>query len=145
MLQNHMLLWQILNCTQWTENIGSVNLMEKQKKAIESCGRGRVGREDDHCDLEAFQREISGLKGNWSSLVAQTVKPLPTVPTSGRPGFNPWVGKISWKRKWQPTPVFLPGKSHGWWNLVGYSAGVAKSLGHDWATSLHFTSRGISN
>ena len=38
--------------------------MEKQKKVIESCGRGRVGREDDHCDLEAFQREISGLDGN---------------------------------------------------------------------------------
>ena len=32
----------------------------------------------------------------------------------GRPGFNPWVGKISWRRKWQPTPVFLPGKSHEW-------------------------------
>jgi len=26
----------------------------------------------------------------------------------GRPGFNPWVGKISWRREWQPTPVFLP-------------------------------------
>ena len=26
--------------------------------------------------------------------------------------FNPWVGKIPWRRKWQPTPVFLPGKSH---------------------------------
>ena len=38
----------------------------------------------------------------------------------GRLGFNPWVGKISWRRKWQPTPVFLPGKSHGWRNLVGY-------------------------
>ena len=31
----------------------------------------------------------------------------------GRPGFNPWVGKIHWRRKWQPTPVLLPGKSHG--------------------------------
>ena len=27
-----------------------------------------------------------------------------------RPGFDPWVGKISWRRKWQPTPVLLPGK-----------------------------------
>ena len=34
--------------------------------------------------------------------------------------FSPWVGKIPWKRKWQPTPVFLPGKSHGQ-RLVGYS------------------------
>ena len=30
-----------------------------------------------------------------------------------RPGFNPWVGKIRWRRKWQPTPVYLPGESHG--------------------------------
>ena len=30
-----------------------------------------------------------------------------------RYGFNPWVGKIPWRRKWQPTPVFLPGKFHG--------------------------------
>ena len=39
----------------------------------------------------------------------------------GYPGFNPWVRKIPWRRKWQPTPVFLPGKSHGWRSLVGYS------------------------
>ena len=38
-----------------------------------------------------------------------------------RPRFNPWVGKIPWRRKWQPTPVFLPGKSHGQWSLGGYS------------------------
>ena len=38
-----------------------------------------------------------------------------------RPGFNPWVGKISWRRKWQPTPVFLPGKFHGQRGLVSYS------------------------
>ena len=30
-----------------------------------------------------------------------------------RRGFNPWVGKISWRRKWQSTPIALPGKSHG--------------------------------
>ena len=34
-------------------------------------------------------------------------------------GFEPWVGKIPWRRKWQPTPVFLPGKFHGQKNLVG--------------------------
>ena len=35
--------------------------------------------------------------------------------------FNPWVGKIPWRREWQPTPVFMPGKSHGPRSLVGYS------------------------
>ena len=44
------------------------------------------------------------------------------------PGFDPWVGKIPWRRKWQSTPVLLPGKSHGQSSLVGYSPwGVAKS------------------
>ena len=52
-----------------------------------------------------------------ASLVAQTVKCL----QCRRPRFNPWVGKIPWRRKWQPTPVILPGKSHGQRSLVGYS------------------------
>ena len=38
-----------------------------------------------------------------------------------RPGFDPWVGKIPWRRKWQPTPVSLPGESHGQKSLEGYS------------------------
>ena len=41
---------------------------------------------------------------------------------SSRPSrFDPWVGKIPWRRKWQPTPVFLPGESHGQKSMVGYS------------------------
>ena len=38
-----------------------------------------------------------------------------------RPGFGPWVGKIPWRRKWQPIPVFLPGESHGQKSLAGCS------------------------
>ena len=38
-----------------------------------------------------------------------------------RPGFEPWVRKIPQRRKWQPTPVFLPGKFHGQRNLSRYS------------------------
>ena len=37
------------------------------------------------------------------------------------PGFDPWVRKILWRRAWQPTPVFLPGESHGQRSLAGYS------------------------
>ena len=44
-----------------------------------------------------------------------------------RHGFHLWVGTIPWWRKWQPTPVFLPGKSHGQKSLVSYSPWVAKS------------------
>ena len=41
--------------------------------------------------------------------------------------FDDRVGKIPWRRAWQPTPVFLPGKSHGPRSLAGYGPRVAKS------------------
>ena len=50
-----------------------------------------------------------------------------------RLGFNPWVRKFPWSRKWQPTPVFWPGKLHGQRSLVGYSPWGHKRVGHDWA------------
>ena len=52
-----------------------------------------------------------------------------------RPGFDPWVGKIPWRRKWQPTPALLPGKLHGQRSLIGYSP-WGRRVRHDWATSL---------
>ena len=42
-------------------------------------------------------------------------------PTKAGDRFDPWVGKISWRRKLQPTPVFLSGKSHGQRNLEDYT------------------------
>ena len=53
-----------------------------------------------------------------ASLVAQMVKNLPQY---RRPGFNPWMGRIPWRREWRPTPVFLPEEFHGQRNLAGYS------------------------
>ena len=44
-----------------------------------------------------------------------------------RHGFSPWIGKVPWRREWQPTPVFLPGESHRWRSLAGYSHEVEKS------------------
>ena len=41
--------------------------------------------------------------------------------------FDPWVGKIPWRRKWQPTPVFFSWKSHGQRSMVGYSSRGRKS------------------
>ena len=54
------------------------------------------------------------LQYSWASLVAQMAKNLPAVQET-------WVEKIPWKRKWQPSPVLLPGKFHGQRSLVGYS------------------------
>ena len=47
-----------------------------------------------------------------------------------RRGLDPWVGKIPWRRKWQPTPVFLPGESHGQRSLAGYSPQGCKRVGY---------------
>ena len=52
------------------------------------------------------------------SLVAQTVS---VCLQCGRPSFDPQVGKIPWRRKWQPTPILLLRKFHGWRSLVGCS------------------------
>ena len=57
-----------------------------------------------------------------ASQVATVLKDLPVDAGNARDvGFYPWVGKIPWRRKWQPTPVFLPGKSHCQRSLAGYS------------------------
>ena len=50
--------------------------------------------------------------------MAQMTENLPTV---RRPSFDSWVEKIPWRRERQPTPVFVPGESHGQRSLVGYS------------------------
>ena len=51
-----------------------------------------------------------------------------------RRGLDPWYGKIPCRRKWQPTPVFLPGKSHGQRNPAGYGPWGRKRVGHNRAT-----------
>ena len=48
-----------------------------------------------------------------------------------RHGLNPWVGKISWRRKRQPTPLLLPGKTHGQSRQVGYRPWSDKRIRHD--------------
>jgi len=60
--------------------------------------------------------------------VALEVKNTPVNAGRKRLGFNPWVGKIPWRRAWQPTPVFLHGESHGQRSLVGYRPWGCKEL-----------------
>ena len=52
--------------------------------------------------------------------MTQVVKNLPAMQEMLEMRVGPWVEKIPWRRKWQPTPVFLPGKSHAQRSLVGY-------------------------
>ena len=69
----------------------------------------------------------------FNSLVAQTVKCLSTM----RETRVQWFGKIPWRRKWQSTPILLPGKSHGHRSLVGYSPWGRKES--NTTERLHFT------
>ena len=108
------------------------------------------GRETERCDLPwkhiyDTHKKRQGTKhcveydpGFWMSTI---LKGLPSW-LSGkrlacqcrRPGFDPWVRKIPCRRNWQPTPVFLPGKSHSQRSLVGYNPRDCKRVGHDAVT-----------
>ena len=72
-----------------------------------------------------------------TSLVAQTLKHLPPVQETQVQSLGSIAGsgRPTWRMKWQPTPVFLPGESHGRRSLVGYSP-RGQRVGHDWVTSL---------
>ena len=60
-----------------------------------------------------------------------------------RPGSDPWDGKIPWRRAQQPTPVFLPGESHGQSSLVGYSPWDSKDSDAAEATEHAHSHKGL--
>ena len=61
-------------------------------------------------------------------LVAQMVKNLPVMQETG---FDPWVGKIPWRRAWQSTPVFLPGESPWTEETGGLQSMASQRVGHN--------------
>ena len=101
---NHVLLQLLTFNTPWKEL-----RVESRNKALCALGKQGTGR--------------TGLQ--IASLVAHRVTCLPAMWETWVPSY---VRKISWRRKWRPTPVLLPGKSHGWKSLVQTIVhGVAKS------------------
>ena len=80
--------------------------------------------------FDSWVRKIPGegigypLQYSWASLVAQTVKNLPSM----QPGFDLWIGMIPWRRTWQPTPVFSLGESPWTEEPGGYSPWGSKEL-----------------
>ena len=63
----------------------------------------------------------------WTPSMAQQWRIHLQCRSHRRHRYYLWVGKIPWRRAWQPTPVFLPGESHGQRNLEGYSQGHKES------------------
>ena len=78
---------------------------------------------------------------NSNSGVASGKKPACQCRRHKNCGFDPWIGKIPWRRAQQPTPVFLPGESHGQRSLEGYSLRVAKSRTQLKCLSMHACNR----
>ena len=122
---------------------------EAPLSAARETRQGRTGGES--LRTESGEALLQGFSGKGLQARVQTLKPdgralaltLNNQKTwcEGLPGgsvviylqcrilrFNPWFGKIPWRREWQPTPVFLPRKSHGQRSLVGYSPWNCKSL-----------------
>ena len=95
-------------------------------------------------DLEQVTRKqfSLGLRGSQTTLRIQwNMDPLLRTLTSlvtcngGSSSFNPWVRKMPQRRKWQPTPVFLPGEFQGQRSLAGYSPWAHKELDMtEWVT-----------
>ena len=76
------------------------------------------------------QSNSTFLTSELASLVAQLVKNLPAKQEIG---LDSWVRKMPWRRKWQPTPMVLPGKSHEQRNLAGSTG--SQRVRHDLVTN----------
>ena len=95
-----------------------------------------------HCSLLCCKWRSRGTAGSEGNFITETHWGRPGAFPGGargkepacqcrrhkRCGFNPWVGKIPWRKTWQRTPVFLPGESHGQGSLAG-----SQRVGHDWS------------
>ena len=105
---------------------------------IPGSGRSPVGRHGNQLQSACLGSSITKEPGRLQSMGLQKVRQVCKAPAynAGRPGFDPWVGKILWRRQWQPTPVLLPGKSYGRMEPGRLQSVGSQRVGHDWATSL---------
>ena len=92
----------------------------------EPCREGGIEIHGSQCEQIVMEQSLRGLSW-WLSGKESTWQ-------CRRCEFNPWVRKSPWRRSWQPTPVFLPGKSHGQRCLAGYSPWGCKRIGHGLVT-----------
>ena len=104
---------------------------------------GNARLDESQAGIKIAGRNISNLRYAddttlGASLVAQRLTHLPGMRETG---FDPWVGKIPWRRNWHPTLVFLPGESHGGRSLVGYSPWGLKESDTTKQLHSHFNGR----
>ena len=102
----------------------------------------RVARQVTWGLRSEYDGDLKGKKGPityWgllcgASQVAQWIKNPPALQETP---LDSWVGKIPWRKKWHPTPVFLPRDYHRERSLVGYSPWGRKRFGHVWSDLAH--------
>ena len=134
---------------------------EREAENGETCAQ-RGGSWPDHvdgnkepwfysnCNTKPCKSFLQGSRKAWSNLYlfeityialwgfaggASGKEPACQCRNHKRCGFNPWVGKIPWRRTWQPTPVFLSGEPHGQRSLAGY--GPQLQTNHTWLKRLN--------
>ena len=118
--------WKEMLYRSWCQT-NCLNLGEIPNWTLKGLISGGIPR--DHSEISAFilwfwKGRMFFRKCNlhsWASQTAQWERTHLPMQRQGRCGFDPWVGKRPWERKWKPTPVFLPGEFHGQRSLVGYS------------------------
>ena len=94
---------------------------------ISACSAG------DCRDGGAWWAAVCGVAQSWTQLKQRSSSSSSLQCRRSR--FCPWVGKIPWRRKWQPTPVLLPGEFHGQKSLEGYSPWGCKRVGRNLAAT----------
>ena len=135
----------------WVRSLGQEDPLEKEMALHSSTVAWKITWTEEPCRLQSMGLQRVGhdwaislsthylglpwwLSGKESACQSWRARDADLIPA--------WVRKIPWRRKWQPTPVLLPGKFHAQRSLVGYSPwGCKKSDMTEWLhfTSLHFT------
>ena len=109
-------------------SLGQEDLLEKEMATHSSVLAWKIPWTEEPGSLQSMGLQIVGHNRATNTFTSIVITGLPRW-LSGkespcqcrRPRLGPWDRKIPWRRKWQPTPVFLPGKSHGQRSLAVYS------------------------
>ena len=130
MATHSTLSWRI----PWTEEPGRLQSMGSQELDMSQRLKRERGRIEPKTPVD-FYNVPRGIKrklypiqsGNLLGKASMVAQQSRICLQCRRCEFNPWVGKIPWRRKWQTTPVFLPKNSHGQRSLEGYCPRITES------------------
>ena len=115
----------LVGCRLWGHTESDTTEATQQQQQQQGCVHTKTGTET-HTRCFCWDHKSSKDRPHLTNAFL----PESTCPFR-RHRFDPWVGKVPWRKKWQPTPVLLPGESHGQWCLVGCSPWGCKRVEHD--------------